>query len=568
MAKIITFVKRTYHMLEIFKNGSSIFKKKQEDILSAAFIIAFSVALSRFLGLIRYRLLASHFGNDIKLLDSFIAASILPDAIFEVLIFGAIALAFIPVFSQYLTKEKLQKAWDLSSSMITLALITFTLFTVIILLLADFIAPLIAPGLVAKEPATRLLIGSLLRIMIFAQLFFVVSIFLTGILQSFQRFLVPAIASICYNLGIILAIIFLTPYIGIYAPAVGMILGALLHLLIQLPLAFALGFRYRPKLDFKNKDVRTTFALMWPRSFSLGLIRLADIINVAIASIAAVGSIVAFNFAQVLQLVPTSLFAASLAQAALPSLSIQFNSNRSQTFKKLFAESFHQIIFLVLPTASILAILRIPIVRLVFGAKDFPWDITVLTGRLLIAFAIGIIGQSLSLLLTRSFYAIKDSATPVKIEIFTISLNIIASFVLVLYLKLPLVFLAVNYSIANLLNATLLFYFLNRKVKFELKPLLVPALKMLLITAITAISLYIPMKFLDQLVFDTTHVVGLILLTGTAVIAGLLVYIALSWLFRIQEVSIFYNLGKRVISFPSRLAKPAPTVMDAQQPNP
>lgn len=552
-------------MLEIFKNGSNIFKKKQEDILSAAFVIAFSVALSRILGLIRYRLLAAHFGNDIKLLDSFIAASVLPDAIFEVLIFGAIALAFIPVFSGYLTKEKLQKAWDLSSSMITLALLTFAVFTIIILLLADYIAPLIAPGLIAKEPATKFLIGSLLRIMIFAQLFFVVSIFLTGILQSFQRFLVPAIASVCYNLGIILAIIFLAPFLGIYAPAIGMIIGALLHLLVQLPLALSLGFRYKPKLDFKNKDVRTTFSLMWPRSLSLGLIRLADIINVAIASVAAVGSIVAFNFAQVLQLVPTSLFAASLAQASLPSLSIEFNLSRAEQFKKLFAQSFHQIIFLVLPTAAILAILRIPIVRLVFGARDFPWDITVLTGRLLIAFSIGIIGQSLNLLLTRSFYAIKDSTTPVKVEIFTISINILLSFILIFYFKLPLVFLAINYSLANLVNASLLFYFLNRKVKFELKTLLIPVFKMLVITLITAASLYVPMKFLDQLVFDTTRVVGLILLTGTAVIAGLFVYICLSLIFKVKEVAIFYALGKRVISFPSRLAKPAPTSIDAQQ---
>lgn len=555
-------------MLSIFKNGTHIFKKKQEDILSAAFIIAFSVALSRVLGLVRYRLLAANFGHNIKLLDSFIAASILPDAIFEVLIFGAIALAFIPVFSQYVSKDKQKKAWELASSMITLGVLLFVILTVLVLIFADYIAPITAPGLVARDPSTRFLIGNLLRIMIFAQLFFVVSIFFTGILQSFQRFLIPAIASVLYNFGIILGIIFLSPTIGIFAPAVGMIIGAILHLLIQLPLTLSMGFRYRPRIDFKNKDVRETFVLMWPRSISLGLIRLADIINVAIASVAAVGSIVAFNFAQVLQLVPTSLFAASLAQAALPSLSIEFNTKRSEQFKKVFAETFHQIVFLVLPFAAILAILRIPVVRLIFGARDFPWEITVLTGRLLIAFSIGIIGQSVSLLLTRSFYAIKDSMTPVKVEIFTISLNIISSLVLILIFKFPLITLAVNYSITNLLNATLLFYFLDRKVSFNKKELLLPAAKMLIITSIMAICLYIPMKFLDQLVFDTTRVVGLLLLTFIAVTAGLLVYIGLSLVFRIKEVSVFFNLAKRVISFPSRFAKPAATSIDAQQPNP
>src|SRR3989344_395517 len=555
-------------MLAIFKNGTHIFKKKQEDILSAAFIIGFSVALSRILGLVRYRLLAEHFGHDIKLLDSFIAASILPDAIFEVLIFGAIALAFIPVFSQYVCKDKQKKAWELASSMITIGILLFIVLTILVLIFADYIAPITAPGLVARDPSTRFLIGNLLRIMVFAQLFFVVSIFLTGSLQSFKRFVIPALASVLYNLGIILGLVFLSPSIGIYAPAVGMVIGAIMHLLTQLPLAISMGFRYRPKIDFKNKDVRETFILMWPRCVSLGLIRLADIINVAIASVAAVGSIVAFSFAQVLQLVPTSLFAASLAQAALPSLAIDYNSKRTDQFKKVFGETFHQIIFLVLPLAAILAILRIPLVRLIFGARDFPWEITVLTGRLLIAFSIGIIGQSVSLLLTRSFYAIKDSKTPVKVEIFTISINIISSLVLVLIFKFPLITLAINYSITNLLNAFLLFYFLNRKVKFNKRELFAPALKMLLITAIMAICLYIPMKFLDQLVFDTTRVVGLLLLTFTALIAGIIVYIGLSWIFRIKEVSIFFNLARRVISFPSRFAKPAATSIESQQQNP
>src|SRR3989344_5730540 len=254
-------------MFYFLKNGANFLKRRQEDVLSAAFVIAFSVALSRILGLVRYRLLASYFGDNIQLLDSFIAASILPEAIFEVLIFGTIALAFIPVFSQYLSREKLEKAWRLSSTMITLGLFAFAVLAILILALANFIAPIIAPGLISKDPLALPLIARLLRIMILAQFFFVISIFLV-------------------------------PVFGIYAPAIGMILGALLHLVIQLPLALSLGFKFRPNLDIGNKDVRQTIALMWPRSIALGLIRISDMINIALASIATVGSIVAFNFAQ------------------------------------------------------------------------------------------------------------------------------------------------------------------------------------------------------------------------------------------------------------------------------
>lgn len=555
-------------MLSIFKNGANIFVKKQEDILSAAFVIGVSVALSRLLGLIRYRLLATHFGDDIRLLDSLIAAQSLTDAIFEVLIFGAIALAFIPVFSQYLSRDKIQRAWELSSTMITLGLSIFAVFTVIIFIFADFIASIIAPGIVAKDPATQHIIGNLLRVMIFSQVFFVVSIFLTGILQSFQRFLIPALASIFYNLGIIVAIIFLVPVAGIYAPAIGMIVGAVLHLAIQLPLALSLGFRFKPNFSFKNKDVLEAFHLMWPRSLTLGLLRLVDLINIAIASIATFGSIVAFNFAQVLQLVPTALFAGSLAQAALPSLSIEVSAKRNEQFKKIFIQSLHQILFLVLPAAAILAVLRIPVVRLVFGAREFPWEITVLTGRTLIAFSIGISAQAVNLLLTRSFYAVKDSTTPVKVSVFTILLNITMSAVLVLYFKLSIVYLALSYSVANITSTVLLFYFLDQRLHFDKKPLFIPAVKMLAISLVTAVCLYVPMKFLDQLIFDTTRVVGLIFLTGTAVVAGLVVYVGLSWIFKIEETKVFYNLAKKVISYPSKLNKPPPTSIESQQQTP
>ncbi|OGD86723.1 murein biosynthesis integral membrane protein MurJ [Candidatus Curtissbacteria bacterium RIFCSPHIGHO2_01_FULL_41_11] len=555
-------------MLYFLKNGAGLFKKKQEDILSAAFVIAFSVALSKILGLVRLRLLASSFGDDIHLLDSLIAAQSLPDAIFEVFIFGSIALAFIPVFSQYIAHDKLDKAWELSNKMITLGLVVFLVFLLVIFVFADFIAPLLAPGVIERDPTTQSQIAKLLRIMIFAQAFFVISIFITGILQSFQRFLVPALASIFYNVGIIISIIFLVPALGIYAPAFGMILGALLHLVIQLPLALSLGYRFKPSFDFKNKDVREMFSLMWPRSLSLGLLRISDIINIRLASYALAGSITAFNYAQVLMLVPISLFAGSLAQAALPSLSIEFNAKRYEQFKKIFTQSFHQILFLIFPATAILAILRIPVVRLAFGALEFPWDITVLTGRTLIAFSIGIAAQAISLLILRGFHTIRDSKTPVVINLISVTLNIILAVIFIVVMELSVVYLAIAYAIGNIVNATLMLIFLDRKVSFNKIELMGPVLKMLFIGILTAISLYIPMKFLDQLVFDTTKTIGLILLTGVATVVGLTVYISLSWVLKVPEVVIFYNLGKRIISFSTKLTNPAPTSLEAQEPNP
>lgn len=551
-------------MWNFLKNGAkTIFSKTQEDILSAAFVIGAAVAISRILGLIRYRLLANYFGDEIQLLDSYFAASTLLDAVFETFIFGSVALAFIPVFSKYIDRDKLKYAWTLASTLITGAFLFFIFFAVIFFFFSDWVAALIAPGLIDKFPETQAKISHLLQIMVISQSLFVVSIFLTGVLHSFKRFLIPALASVFYNVGIILSIIFLSEPFGIYSAAIGMIFGALLHFLIQIPLITSLKFSYNFNLDLKNPDVKDVLKLMWPRSITIGLTRLSDVVNVALASSAAVGSIVALNFAQVLQIVPSAFFAASIAQAAFVFLSIEYNQNKPAQFKKLFTESLHQIMFLVLPTAVILAILRVPIVRLVFGAQDLPWETTVLAARTLLAFSIGIGPLAANLLFIRAFHAMMDSYTPVKISLFTTILNISLAAYFILILKLPIIYLALSYSLTNLLAFILMLFFLDKKIGgFDKTKLLTPLFKMILISLATAAALYIPMKLLDQLVFDTTRVVGLILLTTIASVSGLSMYILLSWMFKVEQLIIVAKFAKRVATFPSRLKGPEPASID------
>ncbi len=553
-------------MFYFLKNGAHIFKKKQEDILSAAFLISLSFVFAKILGFLKFRLLVAYFGSNLLLLDSYFAATALPDSIFEVLIYGTIALAFIPVFSQYLSRDKLQKAWELSSALITLGFLIFVIFALAFFFFADNLAPILAPGLVSQYPETRAIIAHLLQIVIFSQMFFVVSIFLTGILQSFQRFLVPALASIFYNLGVIISIIFLVPVFGIYAAAIGMIFGALLHLVVQLPLVQSFGFKFRPNFNFKNENVLEMLSLMWPRSITIGLTRLSEIINTALASLAIVGSIVALNFAQVLQVVPVSFFATSIAQAAFAFLSIEYNKGQKNQFKKLFVDSLHQILFLVLPVAVILAVLRVPTVRLIFGARDLPWETTVLTARTLLAFSIGIAAQAANLLLIRGFHAARDSMTPLKISIATTTVNISLSLILILVLHKSIIWLALSYSLANTLAALTMLYFLDKKVGgFAKKELLLPIFKIIFISFLTAVALYVPMKLLDQLVFDTTRTVGLILLTSIATLVGLLVYTGLSIILGVKEVYIFASFLKRVMSWPKKII--SPTSIETQNPN-
>lgn len=536
-------------VVNLLKNGAaSFFVRRQQTILSAAAIIMISVAASRILGLVRYRLLAHYFGENIQILDAFIAASLIPEAIFDVLIFGAISVAFIPVFTRYLAKNERKIAWDLSSSVISLGVVVFSLVAVLLIIFADFLPIVVSPGLVRENPEFSSLIANLIRVMIAAQIFFVISAFLTGILQSFQRFLLPALAAVLYNLGIIFGIVVLSPFLGIYGPAWGMVIGAFFHLVIQIPLAKSLGTQFKFGVNFHHPGLMRILRLMLPRSLSLAAIRANDIVNIALASLLIPGSIVAFNFAQVLYFVPIGLFGVAIAQAALPTLSLEFAQEKLTEFKNTFLTSFHQILFLVLPTSAILAILRIPVVRLVFGARQFPWESTVLTGRTLIIFSIGLAAAAVSLLLVRGFYAMHDTKTPVVINIFAVTINVSLSVLFIIFWHKNVMWLAGAYAFANLINAFTLLFFLDRKVgHFAFNRLFFPATKMSFAALLMAISLYIPMKLLDQLVFDTTRTVGLIALTSIASLSGIVVYLFLTWLLKVEEASLLLNLAKRLI---------------------
>ena len=257
----------------------SILNREQSSMLQAATVIMLSVFGSRILGLLKYRLLAAHFGQSIDVLDSYIAASQIPEAIFEIIIFGAVSIAFIPIFSRYINLKNYSEGWKLASSMISLGLVSYLILAIIFFIFADFLALIFAPGITADNPVLRSQVANLMRVMLFAQIFFVFSTFLTGVLQTFQRFLIPAIAAMVYNVGIILGIIFLSPYVGIYAPAWGMVLGAFLHLLIQIPISRQLGVKFSFKLLPIHPGALEIIRLSLPRTIALAAIKINDLVN-------------------------------------------------------------------------------------------------------------------------------------------------------------------------------------------------------------------------------------------------------------------------------------------------
>ena len=427
----------------------------------------------------------------------------------------------------------------------------FTIVAFVAFIFTDQLNSILIPGFSGVEKS---LTNQLTQIILVGQILLVVGSLFMGIAQSYQRFIVSSLAPLFYNVGIILGIIFLTPHFGIIGLGFGVILGAFLHILVQVPVVRSLGFRYKFSFNFFNSGVREVVKLMSVRNIGLAVEQLNDAVGIALASLVSYSSVTLFTFAQQLQTVPIGLFGVTIAQAALPVLSREHAKEAGPEFKITMLTTLHQILFLTLPAAVFLIVLRIPIVRLVFGAAQFNWSDTVLTGRTLAFLAVGLAAQSVVQLLVRGFYALKDTKTPVIVSFITVFLNISLSIFFVVVAHLQVWSLGVSYSIATIMSFFLLLYFLDKKVGgFNDKDLILPAAKMLLAAFVAAIALYIPMKSLDQLIFDTTKTGNLILLTGIATIIGIGIYILLVWLMKVKELYAFGELIKKFAHLQSSL---------------
>lgn len=531
------------------KNLLELLSSRQHSILSGAVILMVTVFAAKFLGLIRDRLLAHTFAPEEVAI--FLAAFRLPDLLFQLLIFGAVSVAFIPVFTEYLQEKGESRAFEFASAIINVVLVFFGLISVVIFFIADPLTSLIVPGF---SPEKQLTTASLTRIIMLGQVLLSVGAFYAGIAQSYQRFIVPSLAAVFYNLGVIIGIYFLVPIVGIWGAAYGVIVGAVLHIMVQAPLVSKLGFTHQLNFDLGNAGLREIAKMMSARTIGVAVEQLNETVGVILASIISVSSVTYLTFAQHLQTVPIGLFGATIAQAALPILSQERARGEKELFKATLLHTIHQILFLTLPATAILVVLRIPAVRLVFGASQFDWPSTVLTGRTVAFLALGLTAQALALLLMRGFYALKDTKTPVIVSVLTVTLNISLSLGIVYILKWEVWGLGIAYAISSNCSLVLLLYLLGGKIGgFGFKALMVPAFKMLIAALISAVALYIPIKALDQLVFDTTKTINLILLTGVASLFGLGVYFLLVWLMKVKEVYAFIELINKVSKLRSKL---------------
>ncbi len=529
---------------QIFFENAKWLEKRQKTILSAAFIITAANILSSLFGLIRERFLISAYFNTEASQMAYEALQVafqVPDMLFQLIILGALSAAFIPVFTKYKNKNK-DEAFAIASGVINILMVIFIVVAGVVFIFSEPITAMRTGEAFTSEQIY--IAAQLTRLMLFAQIFFAISFLLTGILQSYQRFIVPAIAPILYNLGIIAGVFLLASQLGIYAAGVGVIIGAFLHMLIQLPYVFRLGFKFKFHFNRHHKGVKDIFALIPPQALTIGM---GELKNLALGFFAtSIGnlSFVVIRLALKLMAIPIRLVGVPISQASLPFLSEETSKRQFGKFKSLVIQSINQIAFLAMPASVLLLILRIPIVRLVFGAQNFPWQTTLMTSRVLAVIAISIGLQAISQLLIRAFYALEDTFTPFLIITASTLVYSLVAWILVFNQQTSVVGIAWATTIASAVETILFLVFLEKKSRslFLNRRFLLTQAKIILCSFLMAVFLYLPFKIFDELIFDTTRTVDLIALTVTTSTIGLLVYVFFSVLLDIKELKLFMSL--------------------------
>jgi len=520
--------------------------KQSRGLTSASLIIAGGAILSRLLGLVRDRVFASQFGAG-RELDIYYAAFRVPDFIYSILILGAISATFIPLFSSLLHKDEEEglkphsPANHLASSMLTDIVVLLAILALILMLFAPFVIAVVAPGLSAadKQQATFLT-----RIMLLQPIFLGASHVLTGILQSFRKFVITSLAPSFYNLGIIFGALFLVKPFGLQGLALGVILGAALHLLVQIPFARHAGFSWDVGLRNSGLELKKTIRLMGPRVFAVMSDQIDLLVVTAIASTLALGSIAIFNLAQNIGMAPVGIIGITFATAAFPALSRTYSHQHTQEFLDTFARAFRSILFFSIPLTILFILLRAQMVRVILGSGHFGWQDTRLTAAALGLFGISLFAQTLIPLFARGFYAMHNTKTPMIIGAAATVTNLVLSLSLLKLLTfapsfyafvenalklngvrdISVVILPLSFSFTTIFEFfALLFFFLLRFPRENLASLVQPWYKNIAAAALMTATTFLALRPLAN-VLNMESTFGVFLQGFVAGTLGLVVY--------------------------------------------
>jgi putative peptidoglycan lipid II flippase len=385
-------------------------------------MVMVAFVLSRALGLVRVALLGSIYGAG-DALDAFNAASRVTETLYILIAGGALGSAFIPTFTAYLARDRHQAAWQVASAITNLVFVVALTASIVTILIAPWVVSrVLAPGF---APPVRSLTVALLRWMLVSTVLFSVSGLLMGILNANDHYLLPALAPSMYNLGIIGGVALLSGRWGIYGAAIGTVIGALLHLLVQLPALRNLDWAYSPTLGLRTEGVRQVARLMGPRVLGMAITQLNFWVNINLgSSIGVEGVVTALNYGWLLMLLPQGIFAQAIGTVLLPSLSAQAARQERDALRATLLSALQIVFYLTVPaTVGLIALCR-PLIEMFLMRGAFDNQDVMMAAWALAWYAVGLVAHSELEIVTRAFYALHDTATPVRVGAAAMALNV------------------------------------------------------------------------------------------------------------------------------------------------
>jgi putative peptidoglycan lipid II flippase len=504
-----------------------------ETLGGAAFIIAFAGVVSRVLGFVRDRLLASSFGAG-DVLDAYYAAFRLPDFIYGLLVLGALSAAFIPVFTGLWARGEQAAAWRLTQSALQWLVLILGGAALVGIIFAQPLASWIAPGFGVEKQS---LVASLSRVMLISPIFLAISAVVGGVLVSFKQFLAYSFAPVFYNLGIIFGITILYPAFGTVGLAVGVVIGSLLYAGVQLP-AFWRGGYHPSFISFRSSlsdpALRQVVRLMVPRSIAMAVNHFSLVIVTVFSSQLISGSLAAFTLANNIQSVPLGLFGIAFSMASFPVLTTLAAKCQETEFFTVLTKTTHRILYFVLPLSFFLIIFRAETVRIVLGAGAFNWEDTILTFTVLGWLSISLFAQSLIPLFARAFFALQDTKTPLFAALLSEIIHL--ALIPVLLSRFAIAGIAIAFSIGTIINIVLLYIALRQRVlAWHDWTIIAGALRIVSISLVAAAVAQFSKGIFALTIGRLDTFVEVATKLSVGVLIGMVVYLALSAYFALPE---------------------------------
>ncbi len=507
---------------------------KRISLGTAAALLAGTSFLGIFLGILRTKLINANF--NVFTSDAYFAAFKIPDFIFFTLASGALGVAFLPILSDRLAKNK-QSAWEVASYILNFLGLIALVSSILLMIFADpLMRYVVAPGFTPQQLELSV---SIMRIVSVNVFIFSISTILSTVQQAVGRFFFIAIAPLFYNASIIASIFIFGDSLGVVGLSLGVAFGAILQLLVVALGMAGLSFTYSPTIDFKNKSFREVLRVLPARAIDQGIDSINAIVETRFASRLITGSVTWYENALVLHYAPISLIGNSISTAAFPRLTDRLAQGRIDLFRKEFVMVLRTMIWIALPVVVVSFFARAYLARIIFARSSS--EIAMIFGFLCVAIFFRIIYTIIS----RYFYAHKDTKTPLYVSLFVIALNIYLAYTLSKPTAYGVAGLAIAQSIVALTEVMILVVIMIRRDrKLFTRDFLQAVTRMVAITGFTAVATYITIQYFPLLQSD----IGSVLVAKLIIIAAVTftVHTAMSYIFDLPEAKTVVRKAKNM----------------------